>query len=339
MPNNDPYDFSDKYNTKLSDAEEFKFKNAMASYQLEKEAREKKNNPNYTDNRSLEEFIHDETRDYDMRGAFQKGIKQGKNFHWDDEFKKPNHITFSTDSKYNGVDGYKGGTWTKDDTGAYTFTPPKNSIYSDAEREKYWLEGDEASSGNHLNTAQGTRIITGANMGTKAGLADYASLPPEVIQQLEDRAPGSMRQAPEGLAGFLSDLRARADENIHTASSPSLALLGKAYRGLENYYNNNSALEMLGDAASVGAALAPGLGQILQGLRAAQGIGKVASAAKPALSKGVQKIITDSVREIAENEAINMAPENAQGFLSTLDAVNDSRKAGIGINAIRAGLR
>lgn len=49
--------------------------------------------------------------DYDFRAAFDKDLKPGKNGHWSDLGKKPNHPTFSTESKYNGVDGHKGGTW------------------------------------------------------------------------------------------------------------------------------------------------------------------------------------------------------------------------------------
>lgn len=38
--------------------------------------------------------------DYDLRGAFKAGLKPGKNGHWPDTFKKPNHPTFSIESIY-----------------------------------------------------------------------------------------------------------------------------------------------------------------------------------------------------------------------------------------------
>lgn len=50
-------------------------------------------------------------RDYDLQGAFQNGTNADPRQHMTDDFKKPNHPTFSTQSKYNGVDGNVGGSW------------------------------------------------------------------------------------------------------------------------------------------------------------------------------------------------------------------------------------
>jgi hypothetical protein len=54
--------------------------------------------------------------DYDLAGAFKAGVKPTKDpndglFHMPDTFKKPNHSTFSNESKYNGADGFQGGSW------------------------------------------------------------------------------------------------------------------------------------------------------------------------------------------------------------------------------------
>jgi hypothetical protein len=38
--------------------------------------------------------------DYDLRGAFKAGVKPAANGHWPDTFKKPNHPTFSDESRY-----------------------------------------------------------------------------------------------------------------------------------------------------------------------------------------------------------------------------------------------
>lgn len=43
--------------------------------------------------------------DYDMRGAWLAGNRGDSNMHFPDEFKKPNHPTFSTQSRYYGMDG------------------------------------------------------------------------------------------------------------------------------------------------------------------------------------------------------------------------------------------
>jgi hypothetical protein len=65
--------------------------------------------------------------DYDMRGFYKSGKAQSENGHFTDEFKKPNHPTFSDQSKYHGKDGNQGGTWEEKD-GAYTFTPGKTNL-------------------------------------------------------------------------------------------------------------------------------------------------------------------------------------------------------------------
>jgi hypothetical protein len=42
----------------------------------------------------------DSGADYDLRGAFKAGVKPAANGHWPDTFKKPNHPTFSDESRY-----------------------------------------------------------------------------------------------------------------------------------------------------------------------------------------------------------------------------------------------
>ena len=43
---------------------------------------------------------HDSGIDYDLRGAFKAGVQPAEDGHWPDTFKKPNHPTFSVESKY-----------------------------------------------------------------------------------------------------------------------------------------------------------------------------------------------------------------------------------------------
>lgn len=92
---------ADKYDTKLSPEEESKF-----------QAWKKTNAPN------------DSGEDYDLRGAYKEGLKPAENGHWPDTYKKPNHPTFSNQSKYAvGEDADKAGSWDGD-----TYIPPKKSI-------------------------------------------------------------------------------------------------------------------------------------------------------------------------------------------------------------------
>jgi hypothetical protein len=51
--------------------------------------------------------------DYDFRGAFLSGLKpDANNGHWPDTYKKPNHQTFSNESKYAQMRPDIAGNWT-----------------------------------------------------------------------------------------------------------------------------------------------------------------------------------------------------------------------------------
>ena len=96
-------DMTDHYNTPLSQDEEQKF--------LEwAKGREQ------------------DLKDYDLRGFWKSGLHAAANGHLTDQFKKPNHPTFSDGSIYNGVDGYQGGKWEQDGQGRWTFTPSPTTL-------------------------------------------------------------------------------------------------------------------------------------------------------------------------------------------------------------------
>ena len=59
--------------------------------------------------------------DYDYAGAHAAGVQQASNGHWPDTYKLPNHITFSTDSKYS-KPGQEGGTWAQQN-GKWHYAP------------------------------------------------------------------------------------------------------------------------------------------------------------------------------------------------------------------------
>jgi hypothetical protein len=87
----DDRDFDDDYNTKLSPDEEKgfqKWKQRMAP--------------------------RDSGADYDLRGAYKSQAAQAKNGHWPDTYKKPNHPTFSNESRYAPYAPNKAGSWNKD---------------------------------------------------------------------------------------------------------------------------------------------------------------------------------------------------------------------------------
>lgn len=70
-----------------------------------------------------------EQQDYDLPGYFK--ATNGAPLlggHLTDEFKKPNHPTFSSESRYHGVNGNQGGIWGKNSQGAFTFTPGQTNL-------------------------------------------------------------------------------------------------------------------------------------------------------------------------------------------------------------------
>lgn len=90
---------------------------------------------------------NDSGQDYDLRGAYQAEQagdlpERDARGHGPDTFKKPNHPTFSDQSKYNGVNGQQGGHWATDDQGNTTFTPgPANLKHHTAEElQRYFVE-------------------------------------------------------------------------------------------------------------------------------------------------------------------------------------------------------
>lgn len=117
----DPLDFSNKYNTALSKADEAKFLKWA----------EKNNKLN-------------DVYDYDIRGAWkalQKGqMSADERGHLGDMFKKPNHPTFSDQSIYHGKDNYFGGSWTQNKEGKYTFVPSPTSLWKADELQRYFKE-------------------------------------------------------------------------------------------------------------------------------------------------------------------------------------------------------
>jgi hypothetical protein len=112
MPIDAP-DMTDKYNTPLNAEDERAF-GAWAKAQ--------RRGPGVDATRDL--------YDYDLRGYWKKngGETLAEGAHLTDEFKKPNHPTFSDESKYHGIDGHEGGKWGGSEKEGWTFTPGKTNI-------------------------------------------------------------------------------------------------------------------------------------------------------------------------------------------------------------------
>ena len=102
--------FADNYNTALDDENEQRFRNWVAG-ESKRRGRD----------------ISQDAADYDLKGYWVNGgykDKTGKG-HMPDTYKKPNHPTFSDQSKYHGVaspwgEPFAGGQWAQDGS---TYTP------------------------------------------------------------------------------------------------------------------------------------------------------------------------------------------------------------------------
>lgn len=106
----DARDFSGKFNTELTEDEE----KAYGEWITKQGAAHGRD-------------LSKDNYDYDTRGQFKElGGKDLEKGHGPDTHKKPNHPTFSTDSKYHGKDA-KGGQWAKKD-GRDTFTPGEENL-------------------------------------------------------------------------------------------------------------------------------------------------------------------------------------------------------------------
>lgn len=92
-------DYTDKFNTQLSAADEAAFQKWLTAAGRA-----------------------GDLRDYDMRGAWLENRgKQAANGHFTDRYKKPNHPTFSTESQYSGGENGTGGQWLEQRDGKWRF--------------------------------------------------------------------------------------------------------------------------------------------------------------------------------------------------------------------------
>lgn len=90
--------------------------------------------------------------DYDLKGFYEEHknnpneLKPNENFHLSDEFKKPNHITFSTGSKYSN-DKQKGGQWVGSNKSGWSFevSPFNLSQHSVKEIKDYFAKYEKDS--------------------------------------------------------------------------------------------------------------------------------------------------------------------------------------------------
>ena len=132
----DPKDFTDQYNTSLNPQQEQQFQS-------------------WTKNNQFNRDLSKDTYDYDLRGYWknnQNNYNGDKSTgHLTDEYKKPNHPTFSDQSIYSGINGNIGGKWSATSDNKWSFTPSETTmkLWNKSDLQKYW-DQVEAPQGNTI---------------------------------------------------------------------------------------------------------------------------------------------------------------------------------------------
>lgn len=127
--------FRDKYNTQLKPGEKRRF-NRWAAKESKRQGRD----------------ILMDMGAYDIQGFWKSGDykRMDQDNHGSDTWKKPNHPTFSNQSKYHGADGWYGGNWTKD--GGYQPSKQTLQMYDPGYYE--WMFGTEPNRPEHLDMSR-----------------------------------------------------------------------------------------------------------------------------------------------------------------------------------------
>lgn len=101
--------------------------------------------------------------DYDVQGDWLAGAARDDRGHGSDQFKKPNHPTFSDQSQYQGKDGYLGGHWGTDAKGSTVSYSPSHTNLT--------FRSPEELQGYFREVEPGTKLAYRAQPAAKAAPA------------------------------------------------------------------------------------------------------------------------------------------------------------------------
>ncbi len=125
-PQPDPLDYSNQYNTPIPPARQAEFQQWIVD-QMKATGR----NP------------LGDRYDYDVNGYFLSGAGKDARGHGTDQFKKPNHPTFSNESQYHGHEGNYGGQWITTPQGTFYEASPLNIRLHGPDRLKQYFQQTE----------------------------------------------------------------------------------------------------------------------------------------------------------------------------------------------------
>lgn len=150
-------DYREAYNTRLPQRDEARFQ-MWLNAQSDRTGRD----------------VAQDLYDYDLRGWWSRNQDRDLDgAHLTDTYKKPNHPTFSDESRYHGIEGLSGGTWRRNTDGSWEFRPGTTNLrmHGTDQLQRYF---EERERGNRLvlpqregaiparpDTAAGAAILTG----------------------------------------------------------------------------------------------------------------------------------------------------------------------------------
>jgi len=158
----DVKDYSDLYNTKLTDEEEAQYQEWAKKIGHERDV-----------------------YDYDLRGAWKAGAAQAENGHFPDTFKKPNHHTFSNESKYHNETNRVGGHWVVEN-GQNIFIAPNGERRDDNGRllNEATAKSEQSTSGKEAKLTAKDLVL---NSNIKTGFNVIDNLSPQYRARLDQR--------------------------------------------------------------------------------------------------------------------------------------------------------
>lgn len=199
---------------------------------------------------------NDSGHDYDLRGAWKAGLLPGADGHWSDQFKKPNHPTFSDESQYAGQ-GYPG-SWDKEQytpfQGYKQGGPVKNFAQGGlADALRYFGLDSLASAWEDSHDTEPASHVAAAVEPGLGGRISYHDVPPASVAAKAAKAPGVMDSISGGL-----DLPFKTLGNMAEARGASPALSTAAYAlpqlmGFDSLPAVGKATRKVGRAAAEGA--------------------------------------------------------------------------------------
>lgn len=183
-----------------------------------------------------------DVENYDLRGAWlelQNGtMSEDERGHLGDKYKKPNHPTFSTESIYNGKDGYQGGVWSRNGI-VDIYTPQHKLTPEQAKRLRLYFAQNE----------EGVAL----NLKDKVYDNPTIQLAPKSVGAFDGLAKGILYPIPNALVRMFSGALMVASKVMPWVRDDFLKQMEQASEDLDNWNRMNLGAnpETMGKASQI----------------------------------------------------------------------------------------